>query len=138
MNVMFSSITNALSIVSGRKMGVKVPFAARLLWQYNRVIAPEIPHCLFLPRQRSMADTSCQFYMVEISLCVDLFNSSEILKYTYASRQQLFYFCLFSQLRELIALDRQGAQQHRPKSPTVTPPGMRVTTRSLNTIKGAS
>ena len=31
-----------------------------------------------------------------------------------------------NQQREIIALDRQGTQQQRPKSPTVTPPGMRV------------
>ena len=33
-------------------------------------------------------------------------------------------------------LNRQGRQQQRPESPTVTPPGMRVNTRYVNPIKG--
>ena len=35
----------------------------------------------------------------------------------------------------MIALDRQGTQQQRPESPAVTPPGMRVNTRYVNSIK---
>ena len=31
-----------------------------------------------------------------------------------------------SQQRELIGLNRQGTQQQRPESPTLTPPGMQV------------
>ena len=38
--------------------------------------------------------------------------------------------------RETIALNRQGTQQQRPESPTVTPPGVRVTTRYINSTKG--
>ena len=35
-----------------------------------------------------------------------------------------------------MALDRQGTQQQRPESPTITPPRMRVNTRYINSIKG--
>ena len=45
---------------------------------------------------------------------------------------------LYNQEREIIALDRQGTQQQRPKSPMVTPPGMRVNTRYINSAKGTS
>ena len=40
------------------------------------------------------------------------------------------YLLHLSQQREIIALDRQGTQQQRPESPTVTPPGVRVNTSS--------
>ena len=40
--------------------------------------------------------------------------------------------------RETIALDRQGTQQERPESPTVTPPDVRVNTRYMNSTKGTS
>ena len=40
--------------------------------------------------------------------------------------------------REAIAVDRQGTQQQRPESPTVTPPGMQVNARYINSTKGAS
>ena len=40
--------------------------------------------------------------------------------------------------REIIALDRQGTQPQRPKSPTVTPPCVRVNTRYIKSTKGAS
>ena len=33
---------------------------------------------------------------------------------------------------------RQGTQQQRPETPTVTQPGMRVNARSVNSIKGTS
>ena len=35
-------------------------------------------------------------------------------------------------------LDRQGTQQQRPESPTVTPPGVWVNTRYINSTKGTS
>ena len=38
--------------------------------------------------------------------------------------------------REIIALDRQGTQQQRPDSPTVTPQSLRVNTRYVNSTKG--
>ena len=38
--------------------------------------------------------------------------------------------------RKIIALDRQGTQQQRPESPTVTPPGMQAITRCTNSTKG--
>ena len=40
--------------------------------------------------------------------------------------------------RGIIALDRQGTQQQRPESLTVTPPRMRVNTRLINSIKYTS
>ena len=41
--------------------------------------------------------------------------------------------------REIIALDRQGIQEERPESPTVTPPGVRVNnTRYINSSQGTS
>ena len=40
--------------------------------------------------------------------------------------------------RELIALDRQGTQQQRFESTTITPPGVRVNTRYINSTKGTS
>ena len=33
--------------------------------------------------------------------------------------------------REIITLERQGTQQQKPQSPTVTPPGMRVNTTCI-------
>ena len=39
---------------------------------------------------------------------------------------------------EIIALNRQGTQQERPESPSVSPPGMRVNTRYINPTKGTS
>ena len=42
------------------------------------------------------------------------------------------------QQREIIALHRQGTQQQRPESPTVTPPGVRVNIRYKNSTKGTS
>ena len=44
----------------------------------------------------------------------------------------------YYQQREIIALNRHGTQQQRPESPMVTPPGMRVNTRYINSKKGAS
>ena len=43
---------------------------------------------------------------------------------------------LIKKQREIIALDRQGTQQQRPESSTVTPPGVRVNTRYINSTKG--
>ena len=43
---------------------------------------------------------------------------------------------LLQETKEIIALDRQGTQQQRPESPTVTPPGVRVNTRYKNSTKG--
>ena len=40
--------------------------------------------------------------------------------------------------REKIALDRQGTQKQKPESPTVSPPGVRVNTRYINSTKGTS
>ena len=40
--------------------------------------------------------------------------------------------------REITALDRQGTQQQRPESPTVTPPGVRVNIRYIGSTKGTS
>ena len=40
--------------------------------------------------------------------------------------------------RGIIALDRQGTQQQRLESPRVTPPGVRVNTRYLNSTKDTS
>ena len=37
--------------------------------------------------------------------------------------------------REIKAFDRQRTQQQRPESPTVTPPGMRVNIRCINSTK---
>ena len=34
--------------------------------------------------------------------------------------------------REIIALNKQGTQQQRPESSTVTPPGIQVNTRYIN------
>ena len=42
------------------------------------------------------------------------------------------------QPREIIALDRQGTQQQRRESPTVTPPGVYVNTKCINSTKGTS
>ena len=42
----------------------------------------------------------------------------------------------FSQQREIITLDRQGTQQQRPESPTVTAPSMQVNTKYTNSTKG--
>ena len=44
----------------------------------------------------------------------------------------------FDKRREITALDRQGTQPQRPESPTVTPPGVRVNTRYINSTKGTS
>ena len=44
--------------------------------------------------------------------------------------------CKIKKQREIIALDKQGTQQQRPESPTVTPPGVRVNTRYINSSKG--
>ena len=38
----------------------------------------------------------------------------------------------------MIALNRQGTQQQRPRQPTVTPPGMRVNTGYIYSNKGTS
>ena len=40
--------------------------------------------------------------------------------------------CRINKQREIIALDRHGTQQQRLESPTVTPPGMRVTATYVN------
>ena len=40
--------------------------------------------------------------------------------------------------REMIVLNRQGTQQQRPESPTVTTPGMRGNTRYINTTRSTS
>ena len=50
----------------------------------------------------------------------------------------LFAKCSINKQREITALDRQGTQQQRPESPTVTPPGVRVNTRYINFTKGTS
>ena len=39
------------------------------------------------------------------------------------------------QTKGIIALDKQGTQQPRPESPTVTPPGVRVNTRYITSPK---
>ena len=44
---------------------------------------------------------------------------------------------LLQETKEIIVLNRQGTQQG-PESPTVTPPGMRVNTRYINSTKGTS
>ena len=40
--------------------------------------------------------------------------------------------------RGVIALNRQGTQQKRPESPSVTPPGMGANTGHVNSTKGTS
>ena len=50
----------------------------------------------------------------------------------------LTVFCTIIKQKEIIALDRQGTQQQRPASPTVTTSGMRVNTRYINSTKGTS
>ena len=46
--------------------------------------------------------------------------------------------CTINKQREIIALDRKGTQQQRDKSPTATPPGVRVNTRYINFTKGTT
>ena len=49
-----------------------------------------------------------------------------------------YFTTRINQYRQLIALSRQGTQQKRPQSPTVTPPGMRVNTGHINSTKSTS
>ena len=45
---------------------------------------------------------------------------------------------LVNQRREILAIDKHGTLRQRPRSPTVTPPGMRVNTRYVNSTRGTS
>ena len=72
---------------------------------------------------------------IPLSVTLRIFQS-------YSSVQQFSLKILFSypinKQRGITALDRQGTQQQRPESPTVTPPGVRVNTRYINSTKGTS
>ena len=46
--------------------------------------------------------------------------------------------CRINKQRELTELYRQGTQQQRPESPTITPSGMRVNTGYKNSTEGTS
>ena len=51
------------------------------------------------------------------------------------SIQKLSIYGRTNKRRELTALNRQGTQQQRPESLTVTPPGMRMNTGYINPTK---
>ena len=51
------------------------------------------------------------------------------------SIQKLSIYGRTNKRRELTALNRQGTQQQRPESLTVTPPGMRMNTGYINATK---
>ena len=53
-------------------------------------------------------------------------------------KQSLNRLSKISKERKIKALDRQGTQQQRSESPTVTQPGVRVKTRHINSTKGTS
>ena len=80
-----------------------------------------------------------QCYIVDRVLMADLFFPFSVLSATcsqcMADGQNDFPN---NQQREFLAFNRQGTQQQRSESPTVSPPGMRVNTGYRNSTQGTS